>query len=139
MDSMNQAIADKINSYIAYVSYGRSTRSELIEAAFYAIKEDRQEKCLDDVPTTSAEHYLFARMLVGKYFLMLAPVCAVGFPVYDVLKNILGDYMPTFSDCPASSYDGHHTLWKAYGVSAGSSDYWRQRSLPPPKVTRYGG
>jgi hypothetical protein len=137
MDSINQAIADKINGYIASVSSGKSTRSELIEAAFRAIQTDRQSKCLDDVVTTSAEHYLFARWVVGDNFLMLAPLCEAAFPLYDALKYI--GIKVKASDCPVSEYDGHHTLWKEYGCSAGSTDYWRQRAVPPPKVTRYGG
>jgi hypothetical protein len=132
--SVDQEIADKINTYIAYgLSSRRETRSQVIEAAFRAIQYDRQEQCLNDVATTSAEHYLFARWLVGEYFIMLAPVCAVTFPAYDVLKAILGDAIKS-SDCPVSKYDWHHTLWKEYGVKHGSSDYWHPRFMPPPRV-----
>jgi hypothetical protein len=135
--SINQAIADKINSYIASVSSGKSTRSELIEAAWLAIKSARDNQCLDDVVITSAEHYLFARWVVGDNFVLLAPLCEAAFPIYDLLKYCGAKYRAT--RCPVSEYDGHHTLWKEYGCMAGSKDYWNQRSLPPSKVTRYGG
>lgn len=133
--SVNDQIADTINSYIWNAfSFGIPTRNAVVEAAFMQIQGDRQRYCMDDVVTTSAEHYFFARYIVGAYFVMIWPVCAIAFPGYDVIKGILGDRISATA-CPVSKYDWHHTLWKEYGCKAGSYDYWRPNELPPQTVS----
>jgi hypothetical protein len=132
---MNELIAAKINKYLYDAgSFSMQTRNDVVDAAFTNLQKDRQDYCQDDVATTSAEHYLFARLIVGGYFLMVWPVCAVAFPGYDVLKGILGDSI-AFTKCPVSSYDWHHTLWKEWGCKAGSYDYWRSTELPLQDVS----
>jgi hypothetical protein len=133
--NVNEEIADTINSYISDAfSFGIPTRNQVIEAAFGQIQTDRQQFCMNDVAITSAEHYLFARYVVGAYFLMIWPACAIAFPGYDVVKAILGDRIAA-SACPVSKYNWHHTLWKEYGCKAGSYDYWRANELPPQEVS----
>jgi hypothetical protein len=133
--SVNDDIADTINTYIANAfSFGIPTRNQVIEAAFTQIQSDRQQYCMNDIATTAAEHYLFARYIVGGFFVLIWPVCAVTFPGYDVIKGFLGDRIAA-SKCPVSKYDWHHTLWKEYGCKAGSYDYWRDKELPPQMVS----
>jgi hypothetical protein len=82
----NSDIADTVNRYIDPVnSYSVPTRSEIVYKAFVNIQGDRQRLCLNDVATTAAEHYLFARWVVGANWIALWPVCAVAFPGYDVI------------------------------------------------------
>lgn len=131
---IDQDIASTINRYLgAALRPGMTERNEVVNAAFTAIQGDRQRYCRNDVATTAAEHYLFARALVGEYFVMLWPVCAVAFPGYDVLKAVLGDRIAA-SSCPVSSWDWHHTVWKEFGCKDGSYDYWHPRWMPPPRV-----
>jgi hypothetical protein len=133
MGNTDQDIADTINRYIGGALSGKTTRNEVIDAAFTAIQGDRQGYCLNDVAITSAEHYLFARLVVGEYFVMLWPVCATVFPGYDVIKAILGDRLAA-TKCPVSSYDWHHTVWKTFGCKDGSKDYWHPKYMPPERV-----
>lgn len=130
MSDTNQKIANTINDYIqAAESFSIPTRNQVIEIAFRAIQGDRQRYCLNDIAITAAEHYLFARYIVGAYFVMIWPVCAIAFPGYDVLKGILGDRIAA-SKCPVSSWDWHHTYWKEKGCTAGSNDYWNANDRP---------
>ena len=130
MSVTNAQIADTINGYIqGAMSFSIPSRNKVIEIAFAEIQGDRQRYCLDDIATTAAEHYLFARYIVGAYFVMVWPACAIVFPGYDVLKGILGDRIAA-TKCPVSSWDWHHTYWKEKGCTAGSYDYWHANDLP---------
>lgn len=133
--SVNQDIADVINGYMDDAfSFGLATRTDVVEAAFTSIQSDRQQYCRNDIATTAAEHYLFARYIVGDNFLLIWPICAITFPGYDAIKAVLGDRVAA-SKCPVSKWDWHHTLWKEWGCKAGSYDYWRAGELPPQQVS----
>ncbi|CAG9268515.1 hypothetical protein [Paraburkholderia unamae] len=97
MSGTNKTIADKANVYIqAAESVSTATRNQVVEIAFWNIQSDRQRYCMNDVAITSAEHYLFARYIVGLYFLMIWPLCAIAFPGYDVIKSVLGNFTAAF-------------------------------------------
>ncbi len=130
----NGEIAWVANKYIQdAASSSFSTRNQIIEQAFNDLQKDRQTKCLNDVAITSAEHYMFARYLVGEHIYMFAPLCEMVFPTYDLIKAIAGDTVAA-SKCPVSSYDYHHTIWKLYGCRHGSRDYWHSSDIPPGYV-----
>jgi hypothetical protein len=135
MSTTNENIANTINRYLDDAfDFTMTTRNQVVEAAFTQIQSDRQRFCLNNATITSAEHYLFARYIVGGNFILIWPVCAVAFPGYDVIKGILGDRIAA-TQCPVSSYDWHHTLWKEWGCKAGSFDYWSANELPLQAVS----
>jgi hypothetical protein len=123
-DEIDGKIADLIN---AYIENARSSIHEegtkLVDAAFGAIKQERQDKCLSDEIYSSAEHYLTARCLAA----VLTPgVMGVASLAYDGLKFVVGSKniqkIGLGNKCPASELTFRQTQWKLFGNIHGGRD-----------------
>ena len=133
-DDTDKKIADLINKYISEARNRIDKEGvDLVESAFGAIKQDRQDKCISDEITSSAEHYLTARCLASY---LTGGVMAIASVAYDGLKFFSGSSnvqkIGLGNKCPASELTFRQTQWKLFGSIHGNHDMiMRRRKINP--------